>query len=125
MPINPGGHFDAGTDFYTVPSTGIYSINFEFRYGDGVMLSVLNFGGTPRIGILKHLGASYSVLDERKFSGANIPLLLSLIVSNTSINSIYQLNAGDQLSFELNSGGLTLGLLASSYASVIVRKISD
>ena len=123
--INPGNNFSAATDFYTVPATGIYQINYEFRYGNGVLLSALNFSGTPSIGILNHSGGSYTVLDKRKFSGANVPFLVSLLISNSSINSIYQLTAGDQLSFEVNAGGLGMGALSSSYATFSIRKISD
>lgn len=125
VPINPGGHFDATTDFYTVPSTGIYEIFYEFRYGEGVLLSALNFNGTPSIGILNHGTTGYTVLDERKFSGASVPLVLSAQISSTAINSVYKLTAGDKLSFELNAGGLNLNLLSSSFASVVVKKISD
>lgn len=64
--IDSGGNFTASNDFYTVPSNGIYRINYDFRYGNGVLLSVLNFSGTPSIGILKHTGGSYTVLDEKK-----------------------------------------------------------
>lgn len=123
--INPGNNFSATSDFYTVPSNGIYKIVFEFRYGTGVLASLLNFNGTPSIGILKHTGGTYTVLDSRKFSGVSVPLLASIIVSNTSIDSIYQLSAGDQLSFEVNDGGLSLNLLSSSYATFYVQKISD
>lgn len=123
--INPGSNFTASNDFYTVPTTGIYRINYDFRYGTGILLSILNFSGTPSIGILKHTGGSYTVLDQKKFSAASIPLLASALLSTTSIDSIYKLNAGDQLSFEVNNGGLALGLLSSSSASAIVYKISD
>lgn len=125
VPINPGGHFSATNDFYTIPSDGIYAVDFEVRYGTGVMLSVLNFSGTPSIGILKHTGSGYTVLDERKFTGATIPVVLSVIICNTQISNVYKLNSEDKLSFEINAGGLNLGLLGNSYASVVVRKISD
>lgn len=123
--INPGANFTATNDFYTVPSSGIYRINYDFQYGTGVLLSAMNFSGTPKIGILKHTGGSYTVLDEKKFSGVSVPLLASVLISSTGIDSVYQLNAGDILSFELNAGGLALGLLSSSSASAVIYKISD
>lgn len=125
VPINPGSHFDATTDFYTVPSDGIYEINYEMRYGSGVLLSLLSFSGIPSIGILKHDSSGYTVLDKRKFSGVSVPLLASIIISNTTIKNIYQLTEGEKLSFEVNAGGLVLNVLGDSYASVVVRKISD
>ena len=66
IPINEGNHFDSEDDFYIVPSNGIYQIDYSFRYGSGVIASLL---GNTKIGILKHVGSSYTVLDERKFSG--------------------------------------------------------
>lgn len=126
IPINQGANFDAATDFYTIPSTGVYEINYQFKYGSGVLASLLNFGGVPSIGILRHpTSGPYNVLDSRKFSGVSVPLALSLIVSETSIDSVYQLTAGDRLSFELNSGGLSLGLLSSSHAEFVIKKISN
>ena len=125
VPINPGSHFDTTTDFYTVPSDGIYEINYEMRYGSGVLLSLVNFSGIPSIGVLKHNSSGYTVLDKRKFSGVSVPLLASIIVSNTTIDSMYELTAGEKLSFEVNAGGLALNVLGDSYASVIVRKISN
>ena len=123
--IDSGGNFTASNDFYTVPSNGIYRINYDFRYGNGVLLSVLNFSGTPSIGILKHTGGSYTVLDEKKFSGTSIPLLVSAMLTATNIDGVYKLTAGDRLSFEVNAGGMALGLLSSSSASAVIYKISD
>lgn len=121
IPINPGGNFDSATDFYTVPSDGIYEINYEFRYGNGVLLGLF---GNPKIGILKHDGGTYTVLDSRIFGGANLGVL-SVTISSTQINSVYSLSAGDQLSFEIFAGSISLAALGSSYASVVVKKISD
>lgn len=110
---------------YVVPSSGIYAVNYEFRYGDGVILQVLNIGGTPSIGILRQTGAGYTVLDQKTFSGANIPLVASILISQSSINSVYRLTAGDRLSFEVLEGGLALSLLSDSRATVSIYKISD
>ena len=126
IPINQGANFNASTDFYTIPSNGIYEIHYQFRYGSGVQASLFNFSGVPSIGILRHpTSGPYTVLDSRKFSGVSVPLLLSIIVSDTAINSVYQLSAGDRLSFEVNAGGLALDLLGSSHAEFVIKKISD
>jgi len=128
--FNPGNHFSAASDLYTVPSDGIYEITYEFILGTGVQLSVdiLN-SSSPRMGILKHSATGYDVLDYREFGGASlgVPLVLNLniLISNYTINSIYQLSAGDQLSFEVRPGTLSIGLLNSSFAHVVVKKISD
>jgi hypothetical protein len=130
--IDPGSNFDSATSTYKVPSDGVYAINFEYRYGDGVQLQLLSLGGTPRAAILKQLGASYTVLDERDFSGANISLglvlgivPLSVIISQTQVNSIYKLTKDDVLSFEVYLGGIALSVLGNSFSSVSIYKISD
>ena len=121
--INSGSNFSATTDSYTVPSTGIYAIYYEFRYDSGLKASLL--GGSPGIGIFKTVGATTSLLDQRLFSGITIPLVLSLTISQSSINSVYNLTKNDVIYFGLNQGGVALGLLGSSFASVNIRKISD
>ena len=140
--INPGSYFDASTDFYTVPSSGIYEINYYVRYGTGIQASIL--GGSVKIGILKtDLSAVSSTLDERAFAGANItvpiggslPLvgnigsalsgLASITITSAEINSIYQLTAGDKISFAIDKGGVALSLLGSSRADFVIKKISN
>ncbi|AYO57622.1 hypothetical protein CO230_05495 [Chryseobacterium sp. 6424] len=123
--INVSNNFDLTDDVYVVPSSGIYAVNYEFRYGDGVILQVLNIGGAPSIGILRQTGAGYTVLDQKTFSGANIPLVASILISQSTINSVYRLTAGDRLSFEVLEGGLALSLLSDSRATVSIYKISD
>jgi len=125
-----GTNFDTGSDTYTVPSTGIYAVKFAYRYGDGVNLNVslLNFGGgTPKIGIFRN-GV---VMDEGFFGGASITLLaplasLSVIISDTFIDSVYPLTAGDVIDFRYNQTGLNVNLLSSNVTvKMVVYKISD
>ncbi len=129
-PAALGTGFNTTTDTYTVPSTGLYAVKFNYRYGDGVNLNVslLNFGGgTPKIGIFRN-GV---VMDEGFFGGASISLLaplasLSVIISDTYIDSVYQLTAGDILDFRYNQTGLNVALLSSNVtAKMVVYKISD
>jgi len=129
-PAALGTGFDTTTDTYTVPSTGVYAVKFNYRYGDGVNLNVslLNFGGgTPKIGIFRN-GV---VMDEGFFGGASISLLaplvaLSVIISDTYIDSVYQLTAGDVIDFRYNQTGLNVALLSSNVtAKMVVYKISD
>ena len=124
VPINNGNYFDPATDQYTVPSNGIYSVSYYFRYGTGLQASLL--GGTPKIGILRipFDGSPYQVLDSRKFSGVNVGLL-AVTVCTVEINSVYRLTQGDKLSFELDQAGVSLGLLSSSSTSFHIYKISD
>lgn len=129
-PATLGTNFDTTTDTYTVPTSGVYAIKFNYRYGDGVNLNVslLNFnGGTPKIGIFRN-GV---VMDEGFFGGASISLLaplvaISVIVSDTYVDSVYQLTAGDVIDFRYNQAGLNVALLSSNVtAKMVVYKISD
>lgn len=123
--INRSSTFEATTDdSYIVPSNGIYQVDYDVLYGDGVQLSALNFTGTPSIGIMKTTGGITTPLDTQKFSGAGIGIV-KILISKASINTVYELVAGDKLSFQMNSGGLTLSLLSTSKAEFVVRKISD
>lgn len=133
LTINPGNHFNATDDTYVVPSTGIYKVEFEFRYGNGVELQLLSFNGNPRMAILKQEASGYSIVDDRAFSAANVGLeagpinlgALSLVLSQGQINSMYPFTAGDVLSFEVFLGGVALSVLGNARATVSIRKISD
>ena len=123
LKINRNNNFDVNTDFYTVPSTGIYVINFAFLYGTGVQASLL--GGTPRVAILRlSTDTDFDVLAEKSFSGVNLALA-NITISDVTLNSVYQLNAGDRIVFGFNRSGIALGLLGSSSTSFSIYKISD
>lgn len=108
---------------YTVPSSGIYSLSVYFRYGTGVQLSLL--GGTPQVGIVRRESdtTNDTLLDSRAFTGLNL-VVASVTFTESEINSIYQFNEGDKIYFALNTGGVTLGLLSTSYASFNIYKIA-
>lgn len=128
--INNGSNFTVSTapnipSFYTVPSSGIYEIKYELRLGNGLKIEALNFSGTPGIAIIKNTSGTNSILDSRSFSGVNLLLLASINITNSTINNVYRLVQGDKISFGFNNGGIDLGLLSSSLASVNIKKISD
>lgn len=120
-------NYNATTGVYTVPSNGIYVVKFNYRYGDGVQLNALSLtGGMPGIGVFRN----GTQLEESLFSGANVSLLglgiLSVLISNTFIDSVYQFTAGDQITFRSNRAGLNLILLSDTInTSMTVYKISD
>lgn len=121
--INPGSFFDVSTDEYTVPSNGIYEIFYYFRFGTGVQASLLST--SPRIGILKTTGITTTLLDNKAFAGVNLGIA-NITITSSDINSVYQLVAGDKISFGFNRGSLiSLGLLGSSRAEFVIKKISD
>ncbi|MFZ4929398.1 hypothetical protein [Chryseobacterium sp. Mn2064] len=107
---------------YTVPSTGTYAVGFYFRYGTGIQLSILNLSSS--VGILKKTTSGYSILDSREFLGVNLSVG-NINICESSINSIYNLQAGDKLYFGVDNGGVTLSLLTSSRSYFYIYKISD
>lgn len=108
---------------YTVPSNGVYAIGFNFRYGTGLQAALLT--GSPGLGILRTRAGVATLIDTRNFSGANLGLL-SLTISESSINSLYNLQAGDKISFGLTGASvLELGVLGSSTGSFYIYKISN
>jgi hypothetical protein len=121
--ITTGNNSNFSNATYTVPSTGVYKIGYYFRYGNGIQATLLST--QPLIGILKTTGNTLSVLDSREFQGISIPLLLSLNLTENNIDYIYPLQADDKLVFGINTGGISLGLLNESSASVYIYKISN
>ncbi|MET3538092.1 hypothetical protein [Chryseobacterium limigenitum] len=108
---------------YTVPTSGVYAIGFSFRYGTGLQAAVLS--NSPGVGILRTRAGVATLIDSRAFSGANL-LLLSLTISETSLNSLYTLQSGDKITFGLTgSSVLDAGLLGSSTGSFYIYKVSN
>ncbi|WP_250253179.1 hypothetical protein [Chryseobacterium sp. Marseille-Q3244] len=115
--------FNDTDNTYTIPSTGVYAIGFSFRYGTGLQASIL--ANSPGIGIVRTRAGVAATIDSRAFSGANL-VLLSLTISESSLNSAYSFQAGDKVSFGLvGSTALDVGLLGSSIASFYIYKISN
>ncbi|PKF73531.1 hypothetical protein [Chryseobacterium sp. PMSZPI] len=121
--IGSGSLFSDTDNTYTIPSDGVYAIGFTFRYGTGLQASIL--ANSPGVGIVRTRGGVATTIDSRAFSGANL-ILLSLTISESSLNSIYSFQAGDKVSFGLvGSTALDVGLLGSSVASFYIYKISE
>lgn len=113
------------TDYtYTVPSTGVYHVGFSFRYGAGLQAAILT--NTPGIGIFRNRGGVGTLIDSRVFSGITIPLLLSLTISESTLDSLYSFQAGDKISFGLTGSSLLEGgLLGTSIGSFFIYKVSN
>ncbi|MDQ0594662.1 hypothetical protein QFZ37_003031 [Chryseobacterium ginsenosidimutans] len=108
---------------YTVPSNGTYAIGFTFRYGTGLQAALLS--NSPGVGLLRTRAGVSTLIDSRAFSGANL-ILLSLTISETSVNSLYSLQTGDKISFGLTGASvLNVGLLGSSVGSFFIYKVSN
>lgn len=109
---------------YTIPTAGVYAIGYSFRLGTGLQASILT--GGPGIGIVMTRAGVTTIIDSRPFSGLTIPLVLSLTISESSINSLYTFQAGDKISFGLtDSGVINAGLLGSSIGSFYIYKVSN
>lgn len=108
---------------YVVPSDGIYRINFTFRYGTGLQASLL--ANSPGVGVVRNRAGVSTLVGNRPFSGANL-ILLSLTISETTLDSIYNFQAGDRISFGLTgSTALDVGLLGSSVSNLSIYKVSN
>ncbi|REC53810.1 hypothetical protein DRF62_12210 [Chryseobacterium piscium] len=108
---------------YTVPSTGLYQINFSYKEGTGASVSLLTNSGivinrTP-------VGSSTAtILDSKGFGGVNVALVLTVSITQTTINHIYSLTAGDKIQFGINRQGIaTLDLANASEADISIYKI--
>lgn len=109
---------------FTIPSTGVYQVGFSFRYGSGLQAAILT--NTPGIGIFRNRAGVGTLIDSRTFSGLTIPLVLSLTISESTLNSLYSFQAGDKISFGLTgSSALDVGLLGDSVGSFYIYKVSN
>lgn len=118
---------------YTIPSNGIYQVNFSFRTGQGLTAQLLS-NNPPSIAIVKQVGTTYSLLDSRTFGGLNLLDLsgllsiLNVVVVNITltqgqISHIYNLNAGDKLRFGVVKGGLDVDAISDKSAEISIYKI--
>ncbi len=115
--------FTDSDNTYNVPSTGVYAIGFSFRYGTGIQAALL--ANAPGAGIVRTRNGVSTLIDSRSFSGANLGLL-SLTISESSLNSLYPLQAGDKISFGLTGSSLLDGtILGSSTSSFYIYKVSN
>lgn len=115
---------------YTVPSSGIYQINYSFRYEQGLIASVLS--SAPEMRILKTTSGTSTTLDFRTFGGITllptvtllgISLGASITLADGQISHIYNLQQGDVLTFGIARGGLDLSVASNSAAEISVYKI--
>src|SRR5690606_28399711 len=119
-PINDNGELEIQED-------GIYIMGLYFRYGTGIITSLLS--GTSGVRIILNNDTN-NPIENRPFStilDANILGFGLLRVTSTAseINSVYKFYQGDKISFQTRLGGLSLGLLTSSEANLYLYKISE
>lgn len=127
--VGQASQFTAGV--YTAPQSGVYSVNYEIQLASGVDIELL---GGKRLGLIKN---NTTVWDEKLFDAVrvaiSVPPLISLTlaaipVNSTSLNSMIHLNAGETLTFAVNTSGLLpvdLGLLTNGKVNINIHKISN
>ena len=116
--------FTNGT--YTAPVAGVYSVFYEFQFAAGVNLEAL---GGKRIGLIKN---GTQVWDEKLFEGVRVSLLgvtlASVPVTATNMTSLVHLNAGETITFAVNSSGLLpvdLNLLSNAKVNIHIHRVSS
>jgi hypothetical protein len=108
---------------YTIPSTGIYAIGYDLRYGDGIQSSVLP--NSPGIGLVRSRMGVATVIDRKPFATMVSPTV-SITISEANLNSIYSFQAGDKVFFGLiGSNALEFSILGSSRSSFYIYKVSE
>lgn len=128
-----------GDSYYTVPSTGLYHIDYSYRIGQGLMLEVLA-ANRPGLIITKSpangLPTSAVAIDYRYFGGISLgsitlplpPLnpsisLANLALTQGQISHIYQFTAGERIRFGVLTGGIALNVLTDASAELAIYKI--
>lgn len=113
-------HFVNG--IYTAPSSGVYVVNYEFQLEAGVDITLL---GNKRLGLIKN-GV---VIEDKVFDGVRVDLgplnIATVPVTSTNINKMVILEAGDTLTFAVETGGINLGLLTDNKVSLYVYKVAN
>ncbi|WEK70155.1 MAG: hypothetical protein P0Y62_01125 [Candidatus Chryseobacterium colombiense] len=108
---------------YTASQAGLYEVNYEFQLEGGVDLSLL---GNKVLGVIKN---GTTVYDQKIFDAVRVSILgitlAAVPVTSTSLNTMIQLNAGDTITFGVETGGVNLGLLTDGKVKLSVSKISN
>ncbi len=115
------GNPDLFTDgVYTAPESGIYMVMYEFQLEAGVNLDVL---GNKRLGLIKN---GTEIWEDKYFDAVRVELIVPLLavpVTSSTISSMVQLNAGETLTFAVETGGVNLSLLTNNLVSISILKI--
>ncbi len=127
----------ASDSYYTVPTSGIYQVNYSYRTGQGLRLEALAANRPGLIITKTAAGAAITTattIDYRYFGGISIlalpglPLVGGLTLANLAltegqISHIYQFTAGDRVRFGVVTGGLAAGVLTDASAELSIYKI--
>ncbi|MGE8431537.1 hypothetical protein [Chryseobacterium joostei] len=108
---------------YTAPKSGLYEVKYEVQLEGGVDLGVL---GGKKLGILKN---NSTIFEQKLFDAVRVSLLnitlAAVPVTSTTLGTMIQLNAGETITFAVETGGINLTLLTDAKVSVSVHKVSE
>lgn len=108
---------------YTVPSTGIYQIKYQYKEGSGANVNLLTNSG---IRILRTpVGSTTaSILDSKGFGGVSVALVLTVSITETTINHLYNLTAGDKIQFGIDRQSLAgVSLATAAEADISIYRV--
>lgn len=119
------------TGVYTVAKPGVYVINYELQMESGINLEIL---GGKKMLLLKN----NAIWDEKNFDAVRVAItvpplgptitLAAVPVTSTSLQSMAMLDAGDTITFAINTNGVlpvNLTLLTNAKVNLNVFRISD
>ena len=89
---------------YLVPQDGIYQVHYSYREGSGVKVGLLSSAAVNITKIAANPVAT-TVLDSQDLGGADL-IVAKVSISQSQMNHIYSLKAGDKLKFGFVRGGL-------------------
>lgn len=109
---------------FTAPSSGIYSVTYEFQLQGGIDLSVL---GNKQLGLIRN---GTEIVSQKMFDAVRVFLagiinLASVPLTSTTLSSLVELEEEDTLTFAVETGGVNLNLLTSNKVSLAIHKVSN
>jgi len=108
---------------YTAPKKGLYAVTYEVQLEGGVDLGLL---GGKKLGIVKN---GSTIFEQKIFDAVRVSILgvtlASVPVTSTTLQTMIQLNAGETITFAVETGGVNLTLLTDSKVAVSVHKVSE
>lgn len=105
---------------FTAPESGIYLVDYEFQLASGVNLDVL---GNKRLGLIKNAN---EIWEEKFFDAVRVELVIPLLavpVTSSTITSLIELDAGETLTFAVETGGVNLTLLTNNEVNLSIIKL--
>ncbi len=113
--------FSDADNMYVVPTTGVYEINYTFRYGNGLFEQAITAG----VGIVRVKNSVSTIIDSRRFMNGTIANTATTIAQET-LNGLYFFQAGDRICFGLtNSTNLNSTELNESISNFNIAKVSN